>query len=393
MRPEFKANALPVLIGSLPLDDHLSANRLVISVTPGIPLWVQLPGNPNERMIPQFMPGLPGARITAEKQYVDTADPQFDQQMLSFYEEYMAVIGGEKELESTRFVLDQDTAGGFFTLIRALETADDPPEAVKGQVTGPFTFCTGIHDQDGNAVFYNDQLKDAAVKLLALKARWQVKQLKRFNLPTIVFIDEPALAGFGSSEFISISKDAIAAVLNEVIEAIHTEGALAGFGSSEFISISKDAITAVLNEVIEAIHTEGALAGVHVCANTDWSLVLDSPADIVSFDAYTYFDRFILYPELIEQFIRDGKYLAWGIVPTGSIEEIAAETAESLTSRWEKEVLAVEQLGIEQSQILAQSLITPSCGTGSLPLEYAEKVLRLTREVSDRIRAKFGVHP
>lgn len=354
MRPVFKTNALPVLIGSLPLDDHPSASRLVFSVTPGIPLWVQLPGNPNERMVPQFMPGLPGVRITAEKQYVDTGDPQFDQQMLAFYEEYMAVIGGEKELESTRFVMDQDTAGGFFTLIRALENADEPPDAVKGQVTGPFTFCTGIHDQDGNAVFYNDQLKDAAVKLLALKARWQVKQLKRFNLPVIVLIDEPALAGFGSSEFISISKDAIAAVLNEVIEAIHTEG---------------------------------ALAGVHVCANTDWSLVLDSPADIVSFDAYTYFDRFILYPELIKQFVRDGKYLAWGIVPTGSVDEIAAETAESLLSRWEEEVLAVEQLGIERSRILAQSLITPSCGTGSLPLEYAEKVLRLTREVSDRIRS------
>ena len=34
---------------------------------------------------------------------------------------------------------------------------------------------------------------------------------------------------------------------------------------------------------------EGGLVGVHVCANTDWSLVLDSSADIVSFDAYALF--------------------------------------------------------------------------------------------------------
>lgn len=351
---ELEANALPVLIGSLPLADHKLANKLVLSITPEIPLWVQLPGNPHERMVPQFMPGLPGARITAEKQYVDTADPQFDAQLLEFYEEYMAVIDGEVNLDRTRFVLDVETAGGFFTLIRSLEQMNAPPTAIKGQVTGPFTFCTGIHDQDGHAIFYNEQLKDAAVKLLALKARWQVEQLARFKRPVMVFIDEPALAGYGTSEFISISRDAVAAVLNEVVEAIHAAS---------------------------------GLAGVHVCANTDWSLVLDSAADIVSFDAYSYFDRFILYPDLIKKFIQAGKYLAWGIVPTSSVAEIAAETADSLVLRWQQKARAIEHLGIEKSQILAQSLITPSCGTGSLTLEYAEKVLGLTREVADRIRS------
>jgi hypothetical protein len=51
--------------------------------------------------------------------------------------------------------------------------------------------------------------------------------------------------------------------------------------------------------VVDAIHTDGGLAGIHVCANTDWSLVLESGADIVNFDAYAYFDRFILYGDPI----------------------------------------------------------------------------------------------
>jgi hypothetical protein len=52
---------------------------------------------------------------------------------------------------------------------------ETPPVAVKGQVTGPITFCTGVKDQDDRAIFYDDTLRDAAVKHLALNARWQIR--------------------------------------------------------------------------------------------------------------------------------------------------------------------------------------------------------------------------
>ena len=48
---------------------------------------------------------------------------------------------------------------------------------LKGQTTGPITFCTGLVDQAGRAIFYNDQLRDVAVKHLAMKARWQTKKM------------------------------------------------------------------------------------------------------------------------------------------------------------------------------------------------------------------------
>ncbi len=166
------------------------------------------------------------------------------------------------------------------------------------------------------------------------------------------------------------------------------EPGLTGFGSSAFISVSKEDVVAALGEVIEAIHAEGALAGIHVCANAEWSLILDSAADIVSFDAYSFFDKFILYPEQIKRFINRGGILAWGIVPTGDIASIEKESVESLFVLWEKEVAQIEAIGIDRSIIIAQSLITPSCGTGALPLEAAMRVIGLTRDVSERIRYK-----
>ena len=130
----------------------------------------------------------------------------FDEQMLQFYEEYMAVHDGQIDLDASRFVLQRDRAGGFFELLKRLSAFPETPAAVKGQITGPFTLGTGIVDQRKQAIFYDAQLRDAAVKLLAMKARWQVRRLLQFKQPVLIFVDEPGLAGFGSSGFTSISR-------------------------------------------------------------------------------------------------------------------------------------------------------------------------------------------
>ncbi|MBU4014438.1 MAG: hypothetical protein KJ550_13385 [Proteobacteria bacterium] len=352
----FQANGLPVLIGSLPMDDHTEAVKLVFSYTPEIPLWVQLPVYKEEGMIAQFLSGLPGLMIEKERACIDTSAGGFGEDLLKFYEDYIAVVEGGSDLSGSRFALTKDGAAGFFEFTKQLKVVSVPLVAVKGQITGPVTFCTGMNDQNGKAIFYDEQIRDAAVKLLALKARWQVRELSKFGVPAIIFFDEPALAGFGSSAFISITKDEVAKCFNEVIEAVHSEG---------------------------------GLAGIHVCANTDWSLVLGSSADIVSFDAYSFFDRFILYSDHIRKFVESGRILAWGIVPTSKTEDVEKETVDSLVIKWEDKVRELESLGFDRSKILAQSLITPSCGTGSLSLENAKKVLRLTREVSDMLRGKI----
>ncbi len=350
---DFKADCLPALVGSLPMDNHKEAADLIFDYTPQIPLWVQLPVFKEEGMVHQFMPGLPGIESDEDRIFINTASDGFSDELLAFYEEYMSVIGGETDIDSSRFVLTDDTASGFGILIEKLTTLTRLPKAVKGQITGPITFTTGVRDENKNPVFYHPELRDVSIKLLTLKAVWQVRQLSCIKKQVILFLDEPALAGFGTSEF---------------------------------TSMSRDDVMAALNEVIEGIHSEGGLAGIHVCANTDWSIILESSADIVNFDAYSYFDRFILYPDLIKKFIESGKILAWGIVPTGNIEDIEKETSDSLTSQFIEKARQIEDLGIDQPKIMEQSLITPSCGTGSLSLDLAKKVLKMTVEVSENLR-------
>ncbi len=346
-------HCLPLLIGSLPLDDHPSAARLIMQYTPAIPLWAQLPVFAQEGMVPQFLPGMPAVADREGKTFIDTRAETFDDELLAFFEEYMSVAETPDQLENSRFALTEDRRGGVKALLDTLSRLKSAPTAVKGQVTGPITFCTGVKDEDGRAIFYNETLRDAAVKHLSMNARWQARIFSGSGAPVIIFIDEPALAGFGSSEMISITRE--------------------------------ETLTC-LAEVVDAVHGEGGLAGIHVCANTDWSLVLESGVDIVNFDAYAYFDRFILYGGQIRRFVQNGGLLAWGIVPTLKPEEIQCETVETLHEGWKKRLRDIEALGIAPEVIHRQSFITPSCGLGSLNMDLAQRVLGLTRDLSAAVR-------
>ena len=222
----FLANGLPVLIGSLPLRDHAEGVELVFKYTPEIPLWVQLPLYREEGMIAQFQQGFPGLSLKTDKPFVDTTDPSFDNDIVKFYDDYIAVNEGKSSLEDSRFAIKADTSRGFLSFMEHLRSLPYHPLAIKGQITGPITFGLGLTDQNGKAIFYDEQLRDAAVKLLSQKARWQVKKLSSFGSPIIIFFDEPALAGFGSSAMISVSRNQVETCFDEVVGAVHEEGGL-----------------------------------------------------------------------------------------------------------------------------------------------------------------------
>jgi len=357
--PSFIGNLRATTIGSLPLTDPREATELVFRYTPLLPSWVQLPRHPGEGMLEQYNEGLPGLQDAAGRICIDTDDPGFEQALLEFYEQYLAAVEGRSDESLERFAISRNRARGFFsfTELLAARTAA-APDTVKGQITGPFTLATGLKDREGKYAYYNPQLRDVIVKLLGLKAQWQIKKLQRLNVSVLMFMDEPSLCGFGSSAYLGVQEE----------------------------DIKKD-----LNEITGIIHAEQAWAGVHCCENTDWSLLLKSDIDVLNFDAYGFFDRLFLYKEELVNFMRSGGTLAWGIVPTHAEEVISAVSAESLLQRWRQQAQQLVAAGLSMEMIVRQSLVTPSCGAGSLSPAAALRVLELLQEVSKSLRQEFGL--
>ena len=70
---------------------------------------------------------------------------------------------------------------------------------------------------------------------------------------------------------------------------------------------------------MESVKTRRRDPGIHCCGKADWPLVINSGADIISFDAYDYSGTIALYPGEFSGFLKKGGYLAWGIVPTTEV--------------------------------------------------------------------------
>jgi len=343
----FQPACLATAIGSLPYTDAHQAVEIILKYVPEFPGWPQLPKLPHEDMMSQFTEGLPGFVERNGRTYFDTSAPTFDDELLGFYERYIAASEMEDQQALESFRISEAYASGLYEFL----TISDLPEAVavKGQVTGPVTLGTTLVDQDRKCAYYDDRLRESLVKSLAMKARWQARQLQRYDLPVIIFIDEPSMRYFGSSEFMGISRE-------DVIQDI--------------------------NEIIQAIHDEGCIAGIHCCGNTDWSVIMATEIDVLSHDTYEFFDKLMLYADELKGYIDNGGIMAWGITPTLQEDKLPAETAESLASRLEGYFERLYKKGISADRVLNQSLITPSCGMRGLSEELALRALELTRDVS-----------
>jgi hypothetical protein len=125
----------------------------------------------------------------------------------------------------------------------------------------------------------------------------------------------------------------------------------------------------------------------HCCGNTEWTIPIDAGVDIVNFDAYGFGDSLGLYPAPVQEFLKNGGVLAWGIVPTS--EKIDQETTESLGQRFEDMLAAYSAKGINRDLLIARTLVTPSCGTGSVPVQRSERIVRQTKELSDFLRKRY----
>ena len=340
--PYLEFGCLPTIIGSMPHTDPVEACSQVIHYLKDIPAWPQLPQRSFlENMYSQFSQGFPGVTLKEDKIYVDRSQ-DLDKPLEKLYTAYL-------ENDVDKYPIGSEYAAGLHTF---LDLKNLSPLAVKGQVTGPVTWGLTVADDSHKAIIYDDILGDAVAKLLRLKAGWQEKELRRISPNTLIFVDEPYMAAFGSVG----------------------------------VLLSKERIISLLEEVFAGI---SGLKGVHCCGNTDWSILLDTSADIISFDAYNYAQSLTLYPAEVKKFLDREGTIAWGIIPNDE-ESLAGESVASLKDRLEEAMAPFTRNGIPFKQLVAQGLLTPSCGLGVLAtVEASARALELLAELSIKIRKSY----
>ena len=334
-------------IGSVPFTDPEETVALVLETLPQIPYWPQMVQlGYLEEMAAQAARGLPGLKVDEVNRTV-AMDPDLprDEALARFYE---VVLSGDL----TAFAFEARDARGFFALLAAVASQGCPGPALKGQLSGPVTFAGVVKDAAGKPILYDRELTQAVCAGLARKVAWQAEKFRELGKAPIVFLDEPFLTGFGSA-YLPISKDEVTEILTQTLE--EARGAAAG----------------------------PVALGMHCCGNTDWSLLLQAPIDILSFDSYGFFESLRLYDRALADYLARGGWLAWGLVPTN--EDFKSETPDKLWQRFQSQANQLaKDLNWGLKDVLAQSLLTPACGTGYMSPDEARRVLITVKELGLR---------
>ena len=340
--PKFMATHL----AAMPNRDPIPACRFILQTFP------EAPGIPRlTKSTRMYLEQIPCLVVDREKKklWFDIS-PEREHELLDFYERY-----SNDDLDY--FAISRKWAPGMYTLLEMLQ--DQMPEQIKLihiQTPGPVSWGLTVTDEKNVPALHNETMRDILTKTLAIKAKWQERLIKEMlpGVQTLVDFAEPALN-------------------------VHTSAIGSG---------SRDEIIASLNEVLGAVD---GFTCIHCCANIDWTLLMDTDTDVISFDAYEYSDKVALYPEDLTKFFNKGGMLAWGIVPT-SDEKIAQESVDTLLERLEQNIQLMVDKGIDKQTLLQSSLITPSCATVSMSVEMSEKAFQYTSEISRRMRERYFPH-
>ncbi len=311
---------LATAVGSLPHVDPVAAAELSLRRHPSLPAIPSLPNrSPWESMLGQAVAGLEGATLVDRR---------------------IALVGAGPHADAAP---DTDLAHDAFCSLRTfLEVARGRTDPVKWQVTGPVTLGLGLlhaglpvnqaFDQAQTAVTARIEALGAAISA-AFPGAGQ-----------LVMIDEPGLTGLAHPGFPIDPRRAIGLLSGAL-------GAAASF----------------------------ATAGVHCCGTTDWAIVDEAGAAVLSMPAD---HGAVRSSAALADFLARGGRIAWGAIPTdGPRADSVDRYWRALAAVWCELVRA----GCDPVRLRTQAIVTPECGLAPHTVEQADQVLGLTQDLADRV--------
>jgi len=291
---------------------HTDVDRaLELALSLDIPFWPQLPNySYYEDMYVQAAEHFPGILLDIEARTLKFSMDKFI-----------------NELEETMGHFDDadyfDVSETYSVVYhRFLEKDLANRDGIRGQLEGPISFGFNIPDQNDRPILFDDTIRPFMLEFMAKRINVQLEKLKIRNQNAFMFVDEPGLQFLFS--------------------------AMSGYGDIK----AKQDLDTFFSQVNRP-------RGIHLCGNPDWDFLLGLDLDILSLDVYTNAEIFSSYDASIQRFLEKGGVISWGIVPTGA-ETFSSENMPSLIHRLETVWDILAKKGIDKTQLLEKSLLSPA---------------------------------
>lgn len=348
---------LCIAIGSLPHTNLDEAMDLMSKNFKEVPFWPQLfKLNKNEDMTVQFTEKIPAMEIGKDgKPFINYNSDRFTKELEQLNQDFQEVITNNNDEVLEKYALTLSYSSTFQKFIKIVK--ETKPKFAKGQISGSFTQALNLKTENGEYAFCINEINTAIKKVLTLNALWQIKEIKKASSSTmpIIFQDEPTLSVIPQWTINKINID-------EIMDSIR--------------------------EISDYIKSAGAISAVHCCGNTDWGKLLNTQPNIINFDAYEYSEKFCKYPNEINNFLKNGGIVAFGIVPTLNSISLQKENLDTISEKFYNVIKLFINKGVDKELLAEQLLITPACGAGSLSIELAEKAIQLANQLTELVKEK-----
>jgi hypothetical protein len=335
----FTAGLATTAMGILPHENADDALNLAFSLD--VPFWPQLPRvSFYEDMYVQALEHFPGTVLdeASQRVYIDT------QLFYTGLDEFFS-----HEEDASWFALSE-----HYSRVYRKFLAHDLSrfKSVHGQVISPVSLTLKIVDENGRPIVYNDDIRSIAFSFIQKRVNAQYRELVVKNERAFVWIDDPGL------EFIF--------------------SAMSGY----------DHVRA-RDELLEFYDGIEGPRGLHLCGNPDWDFLLSLNIDIISLNAWGFGDIFVNYAK-VNDFIKSGGVVSWGIVPTYQ-EELTKEDAGTVITRLEKIWGPLVQRGLDAAEIAAGSMLAPATCNLANPdrTETVEKAFSFLCRVSADMKERY----
>jgi hypothetical protein len=322
-------------IGSLPHVNPEEAIAFIAQHCPDAPFWPQLTQRaPEEYMLLQM--------LTPMLDLVNQQSPA------RIFIKPGRLSAFRSRLRQAEAAFANTTAAGFFAFEQGCASgAFANARLLKGQVSGPLTLARCLMTKDAASAPVDPRkawrplldipaVMDDLTDYLCRLTTWQINRLQRFDKPVMIFVDEPVLT----------------------------------------LALSTPVHLTYLHRLLDAIRSAGAIAGIHCCALGAVEAVFAAAPDVISFDAYSELESFMMMPET-HTFLEVGGGLALGMIPTFTDPTDLA--SEDLFMRWAE---SLTLSGLDATRAAKQSLITATCGLGLLSVQSAQASFEQARRLS-----------
>jgi len=340
-----KPNFAATMMSSVPYRDTERALDAIIENFPEAPCLPVM-----TRGIRWVLEGIPCVVVNKEKREI-LLDPSTEREneILEFYDRI-------ESDDLDYFATTSKSAPFFYAMIERLKNRR-PPEMkwVVFHTVGPLLLGDMLKRPDGTPSIHHETLRDILIKGMNMKTRWLERKIKAEieDVEVVADLPETTLVNFTSAS---------------------------GTGNREEI----------ISAINEGFSNLNCLTWIHCCANIDWSLLTDTKTDIINFDAYQHADKVILYAKGFKAFIERGGMIGWGIVPV--VEELLnKESVHSLVERLEKAIDLFVRKGVDEKLLTSGSWVLPCCDAVLLTPDQTDVVFNMTREISEAMRAKYGL--